>query len=197
MIAAREALRAKYDAVIEEINASRGSQQLSNAFYSKIGDAIFEACYSALENFEAAKRGIKVAKALQVVSAPIGAGKTTFTLAFITALVRLRESRPDMPCGSVFLVEQMTKADEMYRELSALLPGKVAVWSRSRARCCSYATVMVNDAGRSRAGCWSCGRHMGTSTSSRRPKGGPVVRPWMEGRLPHSLYGTLKPPRIQ
>jgi hypothetical protein len=86
MIPARETLRVAYDAVIEQINSSRGSEQLTNAFYSKIGDAIFEACYGALENSEAAKAGLKTPKALQVVSAPMGAGKTTFTLAFITAL---------------------------------------------------------------------------------------------------------------
>jgi hypothetical protein len=141
-------LRAAYDAVIEEINTSRGSQQLSNAFYSKIGDAIFEACYSALENSETAKRGIKVPKALQVVSAPMGAGKTTFTLAFMTALVRLRERRPDIPYGSVFLVEQMAKADEMFRELSALLPGKVAVWSTDHDVNCKSPTKVQNPAAR-------------------------------------------------
>jgi hypothetical protein len=47
MIPAREALRQAYDAAIEEIDSARGSRQLTNAFYAKIGDAIFEACYSA------------------------------------------------------------------------------------------------------------------------------------------------------
>jgi hypothetical protein len=145
---ARKMLRVAYDAVIEQINSSRGSQQLTNAFYSKIGDAVFEACYSALENSEAAKAGVKVAKALQVVSAPMGAGKTTFTLAFITALVRLRENRPDMPYGCVFLVEQMTKADEMYRELSALLPGKVAVWTTDHDVQCKSPTKVLKPAAR-------------------------------------------------
>jgi hypothetical protein len=148
MIAAREALQTKYDAVIAEINASRGSRQLTNAFYSKIGDAIFEACYSALENSEAAKGGVKTPKGLQVVSAPMGAGKTTFTLAFITALVRLRERQPDMPCGSVFLVEQMAKADEMFRELSALLPGKVAVWTTDHDVDCTRPTKVLKPAAR-------------------------------------------------
>ena len=105
------------------------SRQLTNAFYCKVGDAIFDACYSAVEQSQAAKAGVKTPNALKVVSAPMGAGKTTFTLAFITALVRLGQHDPGAPRGCVFVVEQMTKADEMYRELSALLPGKVAVWS--------------------------------------------------------------------
>jgi hypothetical protein len=148
MIPARETLRAAYDAVIEQINSSRGSEQLTNAFYSKIGDAIFEACYGALENSEAAKAGLKTPKALQVVSAPMGAGKTTFTLAFITAFVRLRKQDPDTPCGCVFLVEQMTKADEMYCELSALLPGKVAVWSTDHDANCNTPTKVHKPAAR-------------------------------------------------
>src|SRR5262245_13869938 len=129
MTSARETLRAAYDAVIQQIDSSRSSQQLTNAFYSKVADAIFDACYSALEHSEAAKAGVKVPKALKVVSAPMGAGKTTFTLAFITALVRLGRRDPDAPRGCVFVVEQMTKADEMYRELSRLLPRNIAVWT--------------------------------------------------------------------
>src|SRR5262245_46394251 len=115
MIPARETLRAAYDAVIEQIDRSRSSQQLTNACYSKVGDAIFDACYSAIGQSEAAKAGVKVPEALKVRSAPMGAGKTTFTLAFITALVRLGKHGPDAPRGCVFVVEQMTKADEMYR----------------------------------------------------------------------------------
>jgi hypothetical protein len=71
-----------------------------------------------------------------------------FTLAFITALVRLRERYLDMPYGSVFLVEQMTKADEMYRELSALLPGKVAVWSTDHDLHCKSPTKVQSPAAR-------------------------------------------------
>jgi hypothetical protein len=59
----------------------------------------------------------------------MGTGKTSFTIAFITALVRLTEGNSETPKGCLFLVEQMVKAEEMYLALSALLPGKVAVWS--------------------------------------------------------------------
>ena len=129
MLPARETLRAAYDAVVKEIESSRGTQQLTNLFYAQVGEAIFDACYKALETSEAAKTGIKTPKALQVVSAPMGTGKTTFAIAFTTSLVRLRKQQPDAPFGCVFVVEQMTKAEEMFRELEVLLPHKVAVWS--------------------------------------------------------------------
>jgi hypothetical protein len=148
MIPARETLRAAYDAVIKQIDSSRASQQLANTFYSKVADAIFDACYGAIDNSEAAKAGLKVPRTLKVVSAPMGAGKTTFTLAFITALVRLSESDRGAPRGCVFLVEQMTKADEMFRELSALLPGKVAVWSTDHDVNCNKPKKVLNPAAR-------------------------------------------------
>jgi hypothetical protein len=148
MIPAREILRAEYDAVIKQIDGSRGSPQLTNAFYSKVGDAIFDACYMAVEQSAATKAGVKIPKALKVVSAPMGAGKTTFTLAFITALVRLGERNPEAPRGCVFVVEQITKADEMFRELSALLPGKVAVWSTDHDVHCKTPKKVVNPAAR-------------------------------------------------
>jgi len=47
----------------------------------------------------------------------------------IAAVTRYAESRPDAPYGSVFVVDQIAKADEVYRDLSALLPGKVAIWT--------------------------------------------------------------------
>jgi hypothetical protein len=148
MIPARETLRVAYDAVIEQIDSSRASQQLTNTFYSKVGDAIFDVCYRALEQSEATKAGLKTPKALQVISAPMGAGKTTFAPAFITALVRLREHHPYAPFGCAFVVEQRTKADEMYREFSALLPGKVAVWSTDHDVNCKTPTKVLKPAAR-------------------------------------------------
>src|SRR4029077_13194169 len=93
MIPARETLRAAYDAVIKQIDSSRNSRQLTNAFYSKIGNAVFDACYRALEHSEASK-GAKIATRLHVVSAPMGTGKTTFSEAFIAGFVRLADGNP-------------------------------------------------------------------------------------------------------
>ena len=47
----RDRLRREYDAVISEIDRSRGKHQLANTFYSKIGDAVFDACCLALTDF--------------------------------------------------------------------------------------------------------------------------------------------------
>ncbi len=66
---------------------------------------------------------------MHTVSAPAGGGKTSFSYALIFAVTRYAESNPDAPYGCVFVVDQITKADEVYRELNALLPGKVAIWT--------------------------------------------------------------------
>jgi hypothetical protein len=141
-------LREAYDAVIKEMDSARSTQQLTNAFYSKVGDSIFEACYRALEDRHAAEETLGYPRRLHVVSAPMGAGKTSFTVAFITALVRLGERDPTAPRGVVFLVEQMAKAEEMYRELSALLPGKVAVWTTDHNVDCAQPTKVLNPSAR-------------------------------------------------
>lgn len=63
------------------------------------------------------------------VSAPAGAGKTSFSYALMVAVTRNAENDPAAPYGCVYVVDQISKADEAYRELAALLPGKVAVWT--------------------------------------------------------------------
>jgi hypothetical protein len=54
MIPARETLRAAFDVAIEEINGTRGSPQVTNAFCSKIGAVIFDACSLSREETHAA-----------------------------------------------------------------------------------------------------------------------------------------------
>ena len=115
MIPAREVLRATYHAVIEEIDSARGSQQLTNTFYSKVGDAVFEAGYSALEHSQVARQSLQLPPRLSVVSAPMGTGKTSFTVAFIAALVRLTEAGPQAAHGCVFVVEQMPRRRRCFR----------------------------------------------------------------------------------
>jgi superfamily II DNA/RNA helicase len=87
---------------------------------------VFEACYAALHDHQSKTRR------MHTVAAPPGAGKTTFSLAFITALTRYAEKDPEGAYGAVFLADRDERADEVYRELNALLPGdKVAVWTGS------------------------------------------------------------------
>jgi hypothetical protein len=147
----RDVVRKAYNEAIREIEAARGTQQFENEFHRCIADAVFDGCYSALEHFtawveqrgpadKATPRELRalrreiggqnaVAPRLHVVSAPMGTGKTTFTTAFIMAMVRLADSYPSMPYGCLFLTDQIVKADGMYIELSRFLPNNVAIWT--------------------------------------------------------------------
>jgi hypothetical protein len=63
----REALRALYDAAVEEINSTRDNL-LTTDFYRKIGDAVFDGCYAALSDHRTGKRR------MHTVAAPPGTG---------------------------------------------------------------------------------------------------------------------------
>lgn len=116
------ALRALYDEAVAELNSLR-SNILTTDFYAKTGYAVFNAGCLALSDAVANNH------IMRVVSAPAGGGKTTFSYALAAAVTRYAESNPDAPYGVVFVVDQIERADKVYRELSALLPGKVLVWT--------------------------------------------------------------------
>jgi hypothetical protein len=118
----REALRALYDAAVGEINIARNNI-LTIAFYAKTGDAVFNGGYLALSD------AITDHRRMHTVSAPAGGGKTSFSYALVAAVTRYVDERPDAPYGSVIVVDQIEKADKVYRELNEMLPGKVAVWT--------------------------------------------------------------------
>jgi hypothetical protein len=118
----REALRSLYDAAVGEINISRDNI-LITAFYAKTGDAVFNAGYLALSD------AITDTRRMHTVSAPAGGGKTSFSYALVAAVTRCADERPDSPYGSVIVVDQIEKADKVYRDLNELLPGKVAIWT--------------------------------------------------------------------
>lgn len=136
----REKLRALYDAAVREINATRQTIDLTTGFYAETGDGVFDACYLALSD---ACKGTKGPRRVHVVSAPVGGGKTSFSYAFLVALTRHAETTPDAPYGCVFVVDQIEKADKAYRELHALLPGKVAVWTTDHDRGCKTRTKVL------------------------------------------------------
>ncbi len=124
----REHLRTEYDAAIHDLNRLRPNQNLTTGFAALIGDSVFDAGYRALADGLGATQEAKgPPQRLHVVSAPVGSGKTSFTIALITACVRL--SDPKAPYGCVWVVDQMHTAEEMFVTLNALLPGKVAVWT--------------------------------------------------------------------
>ena len=119
----REALRALYDEAVAEIQPNRACD-LTAGFYARTGDAVFNAGSLALSD------AITDTRRIHTVSAPAGGGKTSFAYALIAAVTRYANNRPDAPYGAVFVVDQIDKADSVYRELSALLPGEVAIWTK-------------------------------------------------------------------
>jgi hypothetical protein len=149
MTPARETLRAAYDAVIEEIDSARGSQQLTNAFYAKTSASVFDAGYRAISDADAANGKCVTAPRQYVVPAPMGSGKTSFSQALVTALVRLGDQDARLSYGCAFVVKEMQAADNLYRSLDALLPDRVAVWSTDHdARSKSKPKKVVNPAKR-------------------------------------------------
>ena len=123
----RDTLRRLFDEAVNEINQTRQDTKLTTDFYAKTGNAVFEAGYLALSDY---CMGTKASQRLHVVSAPAGGGKTSFSYALMLAVTRYAERTPDAPYGCAFVVDQITKADEVYRELNALMPGKVAIWTK-------------------------------------------------------------------
>jgi hypothetical protein len=148
-------LRKEFDAIISEINAARKTKakaegkpppaDLTNGFYRSIGDSVFDAGCLALSDFvehykpfsdgDAAITGGSRNR-IRVVSAPVGSGKTTFTAAFIAALIRYADQDPQSPTGALVVVNQIEKANDTFHDLNALLPGKVAVWTTEHDPAC-------------------------------------------------------------
>jgi hypothetical protein len=65
---------------------------------------------------------------LHVVASGPGSGKTTAAKAFMVALTRAMDQAP-FPIGCALLVHHIETAHRAFDELSALLPGKVAIWT--------------------------------------------------------------------
>jgi hypothetical protein len=139
----REALKKLYDEAVSEINTSRPSIDLTTGFYAETRDAVFEASFLALSDH---CKGPTGPRRVHVVSAPAGGGKTSFSCAFMVALTRHAESNVEAPYGCVFVVDQIRKADDTFRELNALMPGKVAVWTTEHDRGCKARTRVPNPA---------------------------------------------------
>jgi hypothetical protein len=167
---AREVIRAAYEEAIDDIVATRNAPHLKNGFYKQVADVVFNTCYEALEHYTVwnnergpAERASfdelrqiqncsnnTVAPRLHVISAPMGAGKTTFTTAFIMAMVRLSNAHPSMPYGAAFLVDQIVKADGLWRELNKHLPGRVAIWTSDHDADCTEPKQVSEPAARFR-----------------------------------------------
>ena len=134
-------LHREYELALEQIEALRGQKRRRDEH----GDAMMEAAFDAfLRGLGASCRAI-VCEAhphgswnrnhprppvpqMNVIAAPAGRGKTTLAKAFMTAVVRANEE--DWPLGCVLLVHFVETAQQAFDELYALLPGRVAVWTR-------------------------------------------------------------------
>jgi hypothetical protein len=66
--------------------------------------------------------------ALHVVHSGPGSGKSTAAKAYMAGLVRATENGK-LPVGCAMLVHHVETAHKAYKEMSALLPNKVAVWT--------------------------------------------------------------------
>jgi hypothetical protein len=124
----RSEVRALYDAAVSEINASRNNDLLTTGFYAKIGDAVFNAGLLAIGDAATNTRR------MHTVAAPAGSGKTSFSYALIAAVTRYADTNARRPYGSALVVDQIEKADQVYRDLSRLLPGKVALYTSDHDR---------------------------------------------------------------
>src|SRR5262245_53894318 len=118
----REGLCALFDEAVQQITANR-SNKLAGEFYARTRDAVFErGCLALSDTLNDTRR-------VHTISAPVGGGKTSYSQAFMLAVTRYAESNPDAPYGCVFVVDEITKADNAFHELNSLIPGQVAVWT--------------------------------------------------------------------
>jgi hypothetical protein len=139
----RQMLRALYDAAITEVNTTRSNIDLTTGFYADTGNAVFDAGYLALSDY---CKGSAGPRRLHVVSAPAGGGKTSYSYALMLALTRYAEQTTGAPYGCVFVVDQIKKADEAFKDLNALMPGKVAVWTTEHDPGCRNRTKVPHPA---------------------------------------------------
>jgi hypothetical protein len=136
------AIKTAYTKALEEIHQKRGTTLVRDGYVSEVRDKAFWAFYGALVNacvaivcdehpasdYAKENRRPQGAYPMQVLASAPGSGKSTLAKAFATALTRVNESKP-YPLGSVFLVHHIATAEAVFRELSALLPDTVAVFT--------------------------------------------------------------------
>jgi hypothetical protein len=120
-------LRVQHTEAVREIEAQRGQRgQLTTGINAKVGASILEAGELALATPATAETGTP---RQFVVAAPPGTGKTSHAIALMAATVRTASADPSKPYGCLFVLDQIKKADDMWRQIEALMPGEVAVWT--------------------------------------------------------------------
>jgi hypothetical protein len=121
-----EQLRAAHAEAVAEIEHIRDQPgQLTTGINGKVGGSILETGLLALADVADDAEPKQF-----VVAAPPGTGKTSHAIALMAATVRTADKDdPSKPYGCLFVVDQIKKAEDMYRQINELLPGKVAVWT--------------------------------------------------------------------
>jgi hypothetical protein len=129
----RSPLAEAHAAAVDQIERQRGQAgQLSTGINGDVGDSILTAGKLALQwqhGFQNAETDVSEMPQQFVVAAPPGTGKTSHAIALMAASVSTADNDLSKPFGCVFVVDQIMKAEDMYRQISALLPGEVAVWT--------------------------------------------------------------------
>jgi hypothetical protein len=120
-----ERLRTAHAEAVSQIERIRNQPgQLTTGINGEVGKSILEAGVRALALPDDAE------PKQFVVAAPPGTGKTSHAIALMAATVQTAD-KDDLskPFGCLFVVDQIKKADDMYRQINELLPGQVAVWT--------------------------------------------------------------------
>jgi hypothetical protein len=134
-------LRHAFNVALDELERSRGREPAHTGYAAGCHSAVFWAGWRALtdsacdivreRNPDAAWARSNPAPAvpdLHVVASGPGSGKTTAAKAFMVALTRVMGEEL-FPIGCALLVHHIETAHRAFTELSALLPGKVAIWT--------------------------------------------------------------------
>jgi hypothetical protein len=134
-------LRHAFNVALDELERSRGREPAHTGYEAGCQSAVFWAGWRAFtdtacgiareQNPDAPSAGSNPAPAVpdvHVVASSPGSGKTTAAKAFMVALTRVMDQEP-FPIGCALLVHHIETAHRAFGELSALLPGKVAIWT--------------------------------------------------------------------
>ena len=135
-------MKTAYQKALEEIHQKRATTLAQDGYASEVREKAFWAFYGALADacraivcdehpesqYAKDNRQHRDMSPMHVLASAPGSGKSTLAKAFAVALTRVNERR-SYPLGCVFLVHHIATAETVYQELSALLPGKVAVFS--------------------------------------------------------------------
>jgi hypothetical protein len=120
----------QHAAAVDAIERQRGQTgQLTTGINAQVGASIHEAGELALAASLTDETSNSGTPAQFVVAAPPGTGKTSHAIALMAATVRTASTDPTKPYGCLFVVDQIKKADDMWRQIEQLMPGEVAVWT--------------------------------------------------------------------